>query len=292
MTNLIDKYFTILEDYFGGVYSAVKEEPNNYGKIEKTITEVYRGSAFRQSTMETLYEELSKLNWSDQDISIQKTASLKVSYLGSDCHEYWNTILPFVKKCGLYADTIIINENVLSSLRRVEKNQLFSDICFRSIVKSAFSYFSIKDLFFADNFDPVCTLASSQTKSRLNCNLDLVNLITTDFASEVLETKFDTIDDVKKHISKFNTLSAFMSACKKKLVTPEGDLMPADYIEWLFGNTDTLDSIHGSPPESYLNYLTLLAVQNEPVVDHLMANAKYRANFATDFRVFGTHYSG
>lgn len=117
MKKIAEQYFSILDDYFKEVYEiAAKHEFVKDDYWDKML-EIYDPVTII-SIMDTLYDDLSKIDWCSQEQHIKKIAGLKTSYIGS-VYSYLQNIsqtAQFLKKAALYADTIIVNDYMLSEL--------------------------------------------------------------------------------------------------------------------------------------------------------------------------------
>jgi len=155
VSETVEKYFSILNDYFGDVLDWM--EKRNYSTKDEqwtAILEVYPRKLY-EPILGSLYDELKKLDWTSQERYVKNSGGLKTSYIGS---YYVQSIvsehsLAFLKKTALYSDTLIMSEYIVTELLTWKIRGTGNKGTFLSIANLALNYLSIKDLFISD-FDP------------------------------------------------------------------------------------------------------------------------------------------
>jgi hypothetical protein len=158
---LVDKYFKILTDYFGEDYKFVSEA-NFSRKSRLKIRIKYADPVIRRSMLQTLLIDLEKLNWEEQETSIRQKCGVKAHYVGSEYgynEPSASSISRFLRKTALYADTIVLEEQILDELLTWRG---FNDrIVMNFIIDYALQYLSLQEnrLFDRDSDSEICELA-------------------------------------------------------------------------------------------------------------------------------------
>jgi hypothetical protein len=121
---LTERYFRILRDYFGKDYENFKKEKFRE-EAHLKLRKKYADKIIQQSLIQTLSEDLEKLNWQELEATIKRERGIKAQYIGSE-YGYkepsaWSTS-NFIRKTALYADTIVLEEQVLNQLLHVNPN--------------------------------------------------------------------------------------------------------------------------------------------------------------------------
>lgn len=290
MSKTAEQYFSILNEYFREAYEIASKNKfvkDNYWN--KTIEAYDPASAI--AIMDSLYEDLKKIDWGSQEQRIRNTGGLKASYTGS-VYSYLQNVsqtAQFLKKASLYADTIIINDSILSELWAWQKKGRTGwEISFPVVLNSAIDYLCLKDLFVTDVEPPVCSLApalvwSLEKENRLNIADNMVYQTETSVASQVFGEEFSSIKELRTFLSKITSTELFFSLAKNitMLGDPNGaDLTPAafqkfrDYFEKKYMRFFDNEEI----------YESLLRSNFSMVVYDLVGNGKFKSVISTDFK--------
>ncbi len=224
---LIDRYFEILRDYFGKDYETAKKDNFSDEAIYR-IRKKYADRVIAQSIIQTLLTELKDLDWKVQEISIRKKGGIKAHYVGSESGflepSAWN-ISNFLRKTALYADTIVLEEQVL--------NQLISSIYMNNrltmdfVIDYAIEFLSLEENhIFASNSDyPICELAPALVWSLNENNIretawNLICKSTTDYASQLYNKSFNNVEELRSYLSQIDDTQFLNVHNNQRLITP------------------------------------------------------------------------
>lgn len=159
----IDKYFSILHDYFDEAYTIASKDKFVLSRYDEKLNAIYNDQSIYNPLLESLFSELRAINWDAQQIEVNNIKGYKVGYAGS-VFSYLNhssTQKEFIKKAGLYADTIVIEENIFNTLFGYVGKTGSTDFpvkYFQGVLYTAIEMLSIEELF--KTTEPICALNS------------------------------------------------------------------------------------------------------------------------------------
>jgi hypothetical protein len=290
LTKVVEQYFSILNDYFGEAYEIASK--NRFVKDDywDKMLEVYDPiSAI--AMMDSLYDDLRKIDWAVQEQHIRNTGGLKASYSGS-VYGYLQDIsqtVRFLKKASLYADTTILNDTLLSELWSWQKKGKTGwEISFPIVVGSAIDFLYLKELFVSDMEIPVCSLApalawSLEKENRLNTTDDLVHQNEVSIGSQVFGRKFSTYEELTTFLSKIASPELFFSLAKdlSVLTDPNGvGISLADFQKF----KSYFETKYRRPFDDEEIYESLLRTNFSMLIYDLVYNGKFRSVISTDFK--------
>lgn len=289
MSKFVEKYFSILKDYFGVALERIYKKGYSVQERPRAIAEVYDATLFKPM-LESLYDELMRLDWVSQEDAVRKIGGVKTSYIGS---LYMSarppeTSLDFLKKMCLYSDTLILNDHTLSELITWRRRGTGESLTFLIVATTAIDYLTVEDLFISDVHPPPCTLAPpliwSLEKSDLASTVDhFINESKLSFASDVFGRDFLSSEELVEFLSKMKDFNHFISLAEKPemVTTLEGNPFSVEDLQ-------TFKSYYKSKyfRDCAQNELLEAALRARfaPPMFKLMSDGKFTSNFTTDFR--------
>ena len=161
MNKVTEQYFRILKEYFGDVFKFAEKENFDIYKYAKNLVEIYDAN-LAELTLESLYCDLMKLDWDSQIDYLQNLGGLKSFYMGNGFSyvKPFSDTTNFLKRAGLYTDTIILDDNVLSNLKSWKERNEDLRLNFFLTVHNAIENLAHENLF-EDLNPPICALAPS-----------------------------------------------------------------------------------------------------------------------------------
>lgn len=241
--------------------------------------------------MESLHQELVNLNWTAQENTVARLGGLKTAYMG---HAYVykrspTMTLDFLKKTGLYSDTIIIRDPIFSELFTWKKRRAGEVQSFHLVAQWALHLLAIEELFSSELDPPICILAPNHVLSLERENgveatdrfihENIVPL----FASYLFGDNFASDEKLMNFLSQVKSFNEFTSLVQKPemLVNPEGELTcekdfqsMREYYRAKYNRDFTL-------PDSF--WLFIRGRLTMMVYDQI-TNGKITSNFITDFK--------
>jgi len=109
-------YFSILRDYFEPIAKLENKHKYPRDQTMQVLPQIYDISTLK-STLNCLYGDLSKLDWTSQEQSLKDMTGVRTSYVGIDIQGTKEEALGYLKRICLYSDIIIMNDPLLSELR-------------------------------------------------------------------------------------------------------------------------------------------------------------------------------
>jgi len=244
-----------------------------------------------KTVMESLNQELVNLNWTAQENALARLGGLKTAYMG---HAYVykrepTMTLDFLKKIGLYSDTIIIRDPTLSELLTWKKRRAGEVQSFHLVAQWALRLLAIEELFSSELDPPICILAPNHVLSLERENgveatdrfihENIVPL----FASHLFGVDIASDEKLRDFLSRVKSFNEFTSLVQKPemLVNPDGELAcetdfqsMREYYRAKYNRDFTLsDSL----------WLFIRGRLTMMVYDQI-ANGKIASNFVTDFK--------
>jgi len=290
LNKLVEKYFSILDDYFGDAVDWMTKKQYSKNEQIRAIAETYDATLFKPM-LDSLYEELRKLDWASQEKVIKniggsKTAYIESSYVQSSIVE---DSLAFLKKIALYSDTIIIDDPIGSELIACRNRKgIGVEQSFALIAQMAINYLSIKDLFLSDLQPQICTLAPSMLLSveKLELKEAISNIIYRNlisYSSEVFGKVFRSKNELETFLVKIKDFSEFVSLAKKPemISTITGDpftithyLHHKNYWEKKYARTLTQSELLSAILRNGITRVTL----------PLITNGRFTSSYVTDLK--------
>jgi hypothetical protein len=290
LNKVVDQYFSILNDYFAEAYEIASKNRFVKGNYWNKILELYDPS-LTIAVMDSLYDDLQKIDWKAQEQHIRNTGGLKVSYSGS-VYGYLQDVpqtAQFLKKASLYADTIILNDTILSELLSWQKKEKTGwEISFPIVLSSAIDFLYLKELFVSDMEIPVCSLApalawSLEKENSFNTADDIVHQNEVSVACQVFGRKFSSYEELTTFLSKIASPELFFSLAKDMsiLSDPDGASVSLanfqhfrSYFETKYKRIFDDEEIYGS----------LLRTPFSILIYDLVYHGRFRSVISTDFK--------
>ena len=206
-----EKYFEIIEDYFGIHYEKMKEKGRSPVEAALKSIELY-DTTLAVSVVNSLLDELSGLDWNSLENSVKQQSGLKS--LVQSPTEALN--LDVAKRIALYADTTIFSGFLLNPFRRQWHQLVSPSWRIYAAIRTSLELLEIKDLFLSDISPPIAVLARPtafsdvevQKNWRHQADLDSCALF-----SQVFGKKFSSISEVLEFVSRYKTLDEL---CKNR----------------------------------------------------------------------------
>jgi hypothetical protein len=203
-----EKYFGILEDYFGLHHDTMKKKRQGiYEALNNSLT-AYDPS-LADSVVSTLYEELRRLDWDGVANSIKQQNGVKAQLEAAQESLERNPL----QRLALYADTTLISGRLDNPKRMI--GHPLGDLAYA--LYCSLSELEVKDLFLADVEPPICAIVRStaftstgdQVWKELNTN-DTVTM-----CSEMFGRNFSSNQEVENFFRKYKTPDDLSKATKK-----------------------------------------------------------------------------
>lgn len=290
MSKVTERYFSILKDYFGDLLDWTSRKGYSESESVRAIMELYNPSLMK-TLMESLHQELVNLDWVAQENAIAGLGGLKTAYLG---YAYmWKksptVTFDFLKKTGLYSDTIIINDPILTELITWQKRGSGGVLSFYIVAQWVLSLLAIEDLFSSELNPPICILAPPEVFSLERRNLlgatDCFveeNLLPA-YASDLFGKSFASSEKLWDFLSRIKDFNEFISLVKKPqmLIDTDGGLVSEnDFLSIRKYYSDKYNA-HFSLPVSFW---LLLRGRYGMVAHDLILNGNVTSDFVTDFK--------
>ncbi len=206
-----EKYFDILEDYFGQYYNyTLKKDLNllEFYKFNKRVPIFGEGILFDFYQLGNELEKLWKNNSNAIKNEICNMGGLKTYYYPHYFSLIEETIgkkKPSILDLALYSDSIFIEDPIF---RRVTDIDLFRhELSYRynQILGYSFQLFKLKDVIFADLDQPIIGIVPTQIKYLFggeNHNA-IVDLEAVNFFNRNLKIEFNSFDDVLNYLENY-----------------------------------------------------------------------------------------
>jgi hypothetical protein len=117
------KYFSIIQDHFDPAFKIAQDCEFNREKYRPILAKIF-SQKLALSMMDSLYDALAEIDWNGQENNTKRLAGLKVTYTGSEYgyKRHINSTTEFLSKVALYADTIILEDQIFHQLTRSPEN--------------------------------------------------------------------------------------------------------------------------------------------------------------------------
>jgi hypothetical protein len=290
LKKVVELYFSILNDYFREAYKIASENGFVKNDYWNKMLKIYDPIAI-PSIMDSLYEDLSKLDWDTQEQDIRRIGGFKASYTGS-VYGYLQDIshtAHFLKKASLYADTIILNDSILSELWSWrKKGRIGWEISFPIVLSAAIDFLFLKELFLSDTETPVCSLAPAlpwklEKENRLNITDNIIHQTEVEIGSQVFGEKFSSYNDLTDYLSKIKSPEHFFFLAKDISILGDPNGAPISinafqqyksHFEKKYSRLFDVEEIYGS----------LLRSNFSMAIYDLAYHGKFNSVFGTDFK--------
>jgi hypothetical protein len=259
LNKITEQYFSILKNYFDDLQKWNSKRGNSGPESVEGIAELYNPESMK-GTMETLSQELTKLDWVTQSNMIEKVGGLRTAYLGQGyIHmNYPETTSGFLKKTALYMDELIVNDPILSELLAHQKRGTGETLSSNLVAQYALHLLSTEDLFISDTDHPICFLAPSSVVSLENRGIRektekfIEDSVVPSYASGLFNKNFGSREDLENYLGTFTGFGDFISNIQKSelmFTNPTGKLVKeADYLrvrQYYEEKYNTIEHIHG-----------------------------------------------
>lgn len=291
MTSITERYFTILKDYFGQAYKIAVNERFNSSRYLKKIDDIYCDPILANSMIDSLYHELSKLDWASLKTDAKKITGLKTVYIGAEYRflKPISAISDFLRKTALYSDTILIADDIYSNMLSSPKpDSVQVPYCFfRGIIRNAIKFLALEHLFLSDSTPHICTLvppANAIWNERRR--LTLTELLQNDelsYASDIFQKHFSSKADLENFFIKVQDFNHFLRLVKKPelFLSPTGEPISIQDLQNVSGHLEYAFNI---PPSLKAVLFQLLKIQHKSVVEAYAELGSNHTMFSTDFK--------
>lgn len=292
LNQVTERYFAILEDYFGEALKVAAKYHFSTPEYMGTLAWMYGNDEVAlEAFLNELHDELLKLDWSSQEQSIRQISGLAVSYMGSSSAyaraDHVTNTSDFLKRTGLYADTIVVKDDVLSELASWKRRGTGVTSCFDFVLGHAIDMLALKDLFMADLESPICALGPSAewslAKNRLinryaRATVDVEIL----FASELFGRTFKSINELRRFLGKIQDPNSFFSHMRKPelLVNPFGET--ASVCADLIKMTGCFEERYGRSIPLSTTFDIMIRNTNTETITDLVCAGRLQTELATD----------
>ena len=286
MNQFVDKYFSILKDHFEDAIRIAAAHKFRREKYLPKLNKIY-GRTIAMSMLESLHTELKDLDWKNQEKLINRKGGINVNYVGS---EYLNkrnvaSISEFLRKSCLYADSIIVQDNIFQQLLHWKQNQRrYWD--FNYIIDYSIEMIRLEHLFSDDTENAICVLAPPNKWIIENNNLDdthyqLMCKSTTIYANEELNKQFSNIEELREFLCNIKDDNHFFNLIKsKKLYSQDDTPISKKYLEDIHRMKESYDY----KDDKSLVYETFLHAQNSGRISDLLINGRLGTTPVTDYK--------
>ena len=208
-----EKYFQILEDYFGVHFERMKKKRQGTLEATRASLEAYN-PALADSVFDTLFEELTHLDWDSVEHGLRQQGGVKafiqapVQFLLSP---------KSIKKQSLYADTVALSPPIVHT-RRVNYQLMEPIARLSQIIHSSLSLLQMKELFLADTTPPIAVLVRPAPFSNDASHKLWSELADRDglhACSEVFDTTFSSESELLEFVQRHITLDNLCHDAKK-----------------------------------------------------------------------------
>jgi hypothetical protein len=182
ITSIYQKYFDIIDEYFGSIKRYLGPEEESHIDLGLEIANYPLISDLIYDATEDIHSEIDSFwqaNLKDIIKYTEEQEVLKCIYSGSISPP---VLEHFVKKSALYIDTIILPDPIFNLVRLQEHLQKDNKYYLNKLIKNVFNIWKLKDLILADTKERILVI--------LPINLELVNQNDRDKLFEASETKY------------------------------------------------------------------------------------------------------
>lgn len=285
MGKLVEKYFSILRDYFSPALKWAYKRGYPAQEVSlQSMQEIYDPTVVRPM-LESLYDDLMVLDWALQEETVREMGGLKPTYLGigkPDVNTYG-----FLKRTALYSDTIIVDDYISDTVVNWKLRGSGDLTTLLGITRYAIHCLNIEDLFLSDLQPPMCTLApppvlSLEKKNLLNAAKRSIEKSSVSFASEMFGQTFPSEEKFAMFLQKIENYSDFVSKMQKPEILVESNGTPLSeesfqahkrYFQMKYGVYSFAEAL-----------LFTLKSRFDATIPILMSDGRFTTNFVTDFR--------
>ena len=205
-----EKYFEIIEDYFGIHYEKMRREGQTIPKATREALRPYN-KTLAASVCDTLFDELNRLEWNSIENYLRQHRGIKALFEAPIGSLFSQNLF---RRVSLYADTIVFSGTLLQS--RKERFMSLKPVSrIWHVIGSSLALLEMKNLFLADVTPPIVTLASPPAFSNPETVESWKELYQRDglgLCSDVFGKRFSSTTEIHKFILKQKTLD---DLCKK-----------------------------------------------------------------------------
>jgi hypothetical protein len=287
LDKVTERYFSILKDYFGEAFKLAQKKKLESRELVRILDETYDDILIR-STLDSLNEDLSNLNWSSRETAIKRLGGLRASYIGSRFTYFPQSpvLSNFLRKTALYADTVILNDDILLKLKASQSVESIPKLHLVEIGIEAIEWLSMESLFASDSDPPICALAPSLSwdpDSNLSFSKHdaILDTVIADFGSDLFGKEFISSENLIRFLSEENDFNKLYSIMKKPelFVFSTGDPFPVEHVQFLQKALQFKYGLKVSPGVAYYYAIATLVTS---ISAELMSNGSFRPSFVTD----------
>lgn len=203
VTKVHEKYFKILEDYFGLYYEKMREKKQTSIKATNEALKAY-SEKIAESVCDTFLEEINNLDWNGVKEAIRQQRGTKA--LIEAPTETMKSVKT-AKRISLYADSIVFSKSY-TRYKKVYKSWTPHARLFKLMFDSL-SLLELKELFLADVTPPIIVLTEPvafSTPKMFDAYKELVPSDSLSIFSDIFGRKFNAMNEVRKFVLGHKTL--------------------------------------------------------------------------------------
>jgi hypothetical protein len=206
-----EKYFEILEDYFGVHYQQMKRKRQTPVDAASESLSTY-SVELAKSVLDSLEEEMARLDWEGVEDCIKRQGGVK-AFIEAPA-QFLISTKP-VQRLALYADTVILSQP--EPIYEESINQFSLESRMFAKMADSLGLLQSKELFLADVTRPIATIARpAHTRPEARENVKgLTNGDALALFSELFGTRFSSIQEIREFVRNLGTLDTLCGAMKK-----------------------------------------------------------------------------
>jgi hypothetical protein len=208
---LHEKYFQILEDYFGIHHKQMKRKGQTTLEASEAALDMY-SPKLAESVLETLGEELARLDWEGTERSVSRQGGVK-AYLESP----WDALASPkpTQRLSLYADTTIISRPLLAF--KAKQREWHPMVVLQFAIADALNLLQLKDLFLADVTPPIAVLVrplgyATPESSKICGKIQYQDCL--GMWSQMFDREFSSVKEFEDFVMKNETLGNLCKSAK------------------------------------------------------------------------------
>lgn len=289
MSKVTEQYFSILKDYFSELLDWASRKGYSGPESIQATAQLYNPTLMK-TLMESLHQELMNLNWTAQENTVARLGGLKTAYMG---HVYMYGRSPtvthdFLKKTGLYADTTIIRDPILSELLAWKERRTGEVLSFHLVAQWALHLLAMEELFSSELDSPICILAPSHILSLGENSVEATDRFIHDeivplLASYLFGKNFTSHEKLMDFLSKVKSFNELNSLVQKPemLISIDGEPACEKHFQSMMEYYRAKYNRDFTLPDSF--WLFIRGRLTMMVYDQI-TNGKITSNFITDFK--------
>jgi hypothetical protein len=296
MTKCVETYFKLLRAYFGKPFKIAVNMRFDRAKYVPELNRVYNPLQCN-SVLDEFFNEFNKIDWDLQERNVKNVVGFKATYFGSSYRHLGKSIFSdFLRKVGLYSDSIIIQDQIFHQLYNWKVLSADSKITFLNIARLAIDYLLIEDLFKSDTGQPICILAPCPLRQSIKYGFEADTVawsrkILPMYASDLFKEEFSSYSDLTKYLSEIRAYHQF----KERIKNPDLFIDPLgrEISKEMFDIMVNKDKIRYKEARKKFEIVQIpefiISNQITTAIMELKVNAKLKSNVTTDFQGYWKH---